>query len=236
MQRTSSFLLLLTLAISLHAQPSLPDSLLAVREKLEDILKGIEQCEQVIVTSDDLELRSSTLERLRDSRNRLQASYPLSDYDDLWNILTRFDNCDKRIAERVTLWEQNNRRQTIIDKMKDFSHSFDSLLAVGEKYASHKDADSVKSIKLRADDQWNKVLSLKASAEDEFERDSLKAIYSRVERVRAQIQDLSEKEKMKPRDLLLVIAAVVAALAMLLTFTRSIKLTKKSKETPSIEI
>lgn len=231
----ASFLLMLLL-LPLLSKASIPDSLAVVSDKLNELLRNIEQCDRNIITSDDLALYSSRLEQLRDSRNRLQASYPLSDYDELWNLVARFDYCDKCISERVAEWEKKRQRMALIDKMNGFSLSFDSLLALGEEYVSRKSADSVRSIKLRADDQWQQVDKLKSSSEDEFEGDSLKALYKHVEYVRAKIQDLPEKERVKVRDILLVAAALVAALAMILTLVRSISISKKSKETPSIEI
>ena len=233
------FLLAALLSILLvphHVQASIPDSLTVVSDKLNELIRNIEQCDRNIITSDDLALYSSRLEQLRDSRNRLQTLYPLSDYDELWNLAARFDYCDRNITERVADWEKKKQRLLLIDKMNTLSLSFDSLLSLGQDYASRKSADSVRSIKLRADDQWGKVDKLKSSAEDDFEADSLKALYKHVEYVRAKIQDLPEKEPVKPRDILLVAAALVAAVAMILTLIRSISISKKSKETPSIEI
>lgn len=236
MRRIVKIITIVVFCLPIQVLAAVPDSLAVVQEKLEELLGAIERCEQTVVTPDDLEFNSSTLERLRDSRNRIQASYPLSDYDELWTLLMRFDNCDKRIAERVAQWEKSNRELAIIDKMNSFCRSFDSLLSIGEGYAAHKAADSVRSIKLRADDQWSRVNALKATAEEEFEHDPLSALYGHVEGVRGKIQDLSEKEKIKPRDLLLVGAALVAALAMILTLARSIKMSKKTKESSAIEI
>ena len=228
--------LLLMLLVPFLSKASIPDSLTVVSDKLNELIRNIEQCDRNIITSDDLALYSSRLEQLRDSRNRLQTLYPLSDYDELWNLAARFDYCDRNITERVADWEKKKQCLLLIDKMNTLSLSFDSLLSLGQDYASRKSADSVRSIKLRADDQWGKVDKLKSSAEDDFEADSLKALYKHVEYVRAKIQDLPEKEPVKPRDILLVAAALVAAVAMILTLIRSISISKKSKETPSIEI
>ena len=228
--------LLLMLLVPFLSKASIPDSLTVVSDKLNELIRNIEQCDRNIITSDDLALYSSRLEQLRDCRNRLQTLYPLSDYDELWNLAARFDYCDRNITERVADWEKKKQRLLLIDKMNTLSLSFDSLLSLGQDYASRKSADSVRSIKLRADDQWGKVDKLKSSAEDDFEADSLKALYKHVEYVRAKIQDLPEKEPVKPRDILLVAAALVAAVAMILTLIRSISISKKSKETPSIEI
>ena len=228
--------LLLMLLVPFLSKASIPDSLTVVSDKLNELIRNIEQCDRNIITSDDLALYSSRLEQLRDCRNRLQTLYPLSDYDELWNLAARFDYCDRNITERVADWEKKKQRLLLIDKMNTLSLSFDSLLSLGQDYASRKSADSVRSIKLRADDQWGKVDKLKSSAEDDFEADSLKALYKHVEYVRAMIQDLPEKEPVKPRDILLVAAALVAAVAMILTLIRSISISKKSKETPSIEI
>ena len=228
--------LLLMLLVPFLSKASIPDSLTVVSDKLNELIRNIEQCDRNIITSDDLALYSSRLEQLRDCRNRLQTLYPLSDYDELWNLAARFDYCDRNITERVADWEKKKQRLLLIDKMNTLSLSFDSLLSLGQDYASRKSADSVRSIKLRADDQWGKVDKLKSSAEDDFEADSLKALYKHVEYVRAKIQDLPEKEPVKPRDILLVAAALVAAVAMILTLIRSISISKKSKETPSVEI
>lgn len=228
--------LLLMLLVPFLSKASIPDSLTVVSDKLNELIRNIEQCDRNIITSDDLALYSSRLEQLRDCRNRLQTLYPLSDYDELWNLAARFDYCDRNITERVADWEKKKQRLLLIDKMNTLSLSFDSLLSLGQDYASRKSADSVRSIKLRADDQWGKVDKLKSSAEDDFEADSLKALYKHVEYVRAMIQDLPEKEPVKPRDILLVAAALVAAVAMILTLIRSISISKKSKETPSVEI
>lgn len=226
----------LGLTIPRGAEAAVPDSLMFVRDKLNELVNGIEQCEKVIVTPDDLEFYHNRLEQLRDGRNRLQSQYPLSDYDELWNLVARFDNCDKRIAEHVAELDKKKARLVLIDKMNGYAHSFDSLLSFGKQYASRKSADSVRSVKLRAEDQWSKVNELKSSTSEGFDGDTLESIYKHIEKVRAEIQDLSDKEKMSPRELVLIIAVIVAALAMVLTLVRSITITKKSKNTPSIEI
>lgn len=233
---TLILLFLLMFLTPLQAKTIVPDSLMVVRDKLVELLKGIEQCEQNIVTSDDLNFYDSRLEQLRDGRNRLLSTYPLSDNDDLWALVTRFDNCDKRISERVVDWEKKRRLIVLTEWMTDYSHNFDSLLTVGEEYASRKSADSVKSVKLKADDQWKKVYDLKSTDEESFESDSLKSLYKHIESVRGKIQDLSEKEKMKARDILLLAGVIVTAVALLITLIRSIMISKKSKGTPSIEI
>ncbi|MBP5327294.1 MAG: hypothetical protein J6Y98_05220 [Bacteroidales bacterium] len=236
MKKLYAAIILIMLIVPLPTMAEIPDSLDVVKVKLSELLKGIEMCEKSIVTSVDLDFYNSRLEQLRDSRKRLQSTYPLSDYDELWNLVARFDNCDRRISERVAEWERKRQCIILIEKMNGYSHSMDSLLEAGKEYASRKSADSVISIKRRADDLWSNLVSLRASAEKEFEGDTLKALYKHVEDVRGEIQDLSEKEKIKVRDILLVVAAVVAAVAMLLTLVRSFSITKKSKETPSIEI
>lgn len=228
--------LIVALFATVKAIGAIPDSLMDVKGRLEVLLQDMERCERLITTPDDLEFYNSKLMQLRDSRSRLQAQYPLSDHDELWALVSRFDNCDNRIVARVSAWKGMRQRMVLIAKMNGFSRYFDSLLAVGNEYASRKSADSVRSVKLRADDQWVKVESLKASSEKEFETDSLDAIYKHIESVRAKIQELSEVEKMKIRDILLIVAAVVAAVTMILTFTRSILMTRKSNKTPSIEI
>lgn len=229
-------LVILMMVAPLQAKAEVPDSLMAVRDKLNELLKGIEKCEQSIVTSDDLDFYNSRLEQLRDGRNRLLSAYPLSDNDELWALVTRFDNCDKRISDRVVDWEKKKRLIVLADRMTVYSRTFDSLYKAGEEYASKKAADSVRSIKLKADDQWTKVYDLKSTDEEAFENDSLKALYKHVETVRGKIQELSEKERMKARDILLIVGVFIAAVAMTITVVRSFSITKKSKETPSIEI
>lgn len=225
-----------TLLITASAFGAIPDSLLAVKERLNVLLQDIENCERVITTPDDLEFYNSRLTQLRDSRNRMQAQYPLSDHDELWILVTRFDNCDNRIRASVESWKAMRQHKVLVDKMNGFAKVFDSLLSIGNEYASRKSADSVRGVKLRADDQWGKVEGLKSTSDQDFETDTLKAIYKHIETVRAQIQDLSDKEKMKLKDILLIVAASAAAVAMILTFVRSIVITRKSNKTPSIEI
>lgn len=219
-----------------EAKAVLPDSLMAVEGRMVGLVKEIEQYERVITTPDEMEFFSPKLAQLRDSRQRMQTLYPLSDHDELWSLVTRFDNCDRRILEKMKEWERRKQRIELDEKIAAYEHTMDSLLAKGREYAERKSADSVRSVKLRAEDQWQKVGALKASNAEEFDSEITRQRYKNIESARAQIQDLSEKEKLKVRDVILVVAAVVAAVAMLLTLARSISLTKKGKKTDTVEI
>ena len=234
MKSPNSFHLLLFLILPLQIFAAVPDSLITVKEQLLEQLNRIERIESNIVTPDDLDIYRSRIEQLRDNHNRIKDR--LFDCNELWDLWDSFRRCDDRIQEHIAEWERRNQRKTLINKMNRYSHSMDSLLTIGQGFASRKSADSVRSVKNRADDKWGEVTALKASSENEFEQDTLKSLYKHIESVRGQIQDLSDKERMKAKDILLLAAAVIAAVAMILTLVRSITLTKKTKETPSIEI
>ena len=85
------------------------------------------------------------------------------------------------------------------------------------------------------ENKWEKVCELKSANKQLFETDSLKALYSRAEYIKEEIKLLSEKEKTKIRDILLVVAAVAGAATLIISLLASrismLKTLKKQNET-----
>lgn len=215
---------------------ALPDSLIEVRYRLENLLLDMQRCERDIVTPGDYSRYKYRIEQLRDTKDAIRSQYPVSEHDELWSYISGFSECEERIEQKIAEWLKEEESYEVIEKMILFSRSFDSLYAKGSDYSVRKSVDSLRSVKKRAEDKWSEIGELKTKSGDIFEQDSVKALYKRIGKTKDKIQDLPEKEKMKVREILLVVAAIIAAVTMIITLIRSIMMTKKSKETPSIEI
>lgn len=218
-----------------QANSRVPDSLYNVQKQLNAIFVELVRCEREIKTPADFKRYESRIEQLEDIEMRLKNEYPISQCDELWNYITLFDEHKQKIQDNVEEWKNEQVRLALLKYMNNYVSSFDTLLTVGKEYESKKSADSVRSIKQKAENKWEKVCELKSANKQLFETDSLKALYSRAEYIKEEIKLLSEKEKTKIRDILLVVAAVAGAATLIISLLASrismLKTLKKQNET-----
>lgn len=233
--------LLLLGTIPLHAQRS-SDSLLAAERQLNSIVIEARELSNLIATPDDQKQYTTDLNLLAKRMERLEQDYPqiLTD-DDLSQIYRLYLNAMQAIEDKLSHYRHEQILDSLQSAVGKWCPRFDSLLVDGQAYANKKEADSVRMVKSQAAEWWQRLVETHNMYADFFNSDDeLKQYYSHIDQQNTEIRNLSEKEKIQLKDILLVggvLAAVLAVVGgMIGTYAKNKKLLKKAQETPTIEL
>lgn len=225
------------------AQAASPtDSLRAAESQLTAIVKEAHELSVLITTPDEKERYSLDLSMLEKRMSRLEQDYPMVVTDDyLSQLYKQYLGAMKTIEDNLMRFRRGQVQDSLQKVMARWSPRFDSLLSAGEAFVQKKEADSVRMVKSQADDWWMTITETHRTYSAHFDADeTLQQHYQHIEQTRGEIRNLSEKERIKLRDILLVGGVLVGVLAMvggmLGAKIKSKKLLKKAQETPSIEL
>jgi len=236
-------LMMLWLPSTVRAGEIDPDSLSSIREQFNDCMRDAQRLSVRIVTPDDYKNYQIDLERLEDRMKRLRDTY-----SDLLYTDKRIESADinymelmKRIEGNVAEYRNQYLKDSMRTKMEEWRGTFDSLLTMGGGYAERKEADSVRTVKRRATELWGEVNGMRSANMDCFKSsDELETMYGELGNVQGKIQELSEKEKVKLRDILLVSGVIVGVLTMVIgtvgSRIREKKMRKKADEMPPLDL
>lgn len=211
-----SLCICLLIALSFQAMSAVPDSLLEVRQKMILCLNDARDLSQAINTPSDLYNNETQLKLLETRMDNLKNRYPeIFDNKELYRIFEQYNRCMDGIKRKV----EANQSRLLLDSlrlvMEMLSPTFDSLLDVGIYYADHKYGDSVRMVKRKAEDLWQQTHTMHESNPSIFSSDEeLKDGYGHISYIKGEIADLSEKERIKIKDLIIVVGVAIAAVSM----------------------
>ncbi|MBP5541768.1 MAG: hypothetical protein J6X88_08990 [Bacteroidales bacterium] len=218
------------------------DSIRAAESQLTAIVKEAHELSVLIVTPDDKERYSLDISLVEKRMSRLEQDYPIVVTDEyLSQLYKQYLGAMKTIEDNLVRYRRGQVQDSLERIMARWSPRFDSLLVVGAGYAEKKEADSVRMVKSQADEWWTSIGETHRTYSDHFDADeTLRQHYQHIEETRGEIRNLSEKERIKLRDILLVGGVLVGVVAivggMLGAKIKSKKLLKKAQEIPSIEL
>jgi len=196
-----------------------------------------------IVTPDDYKTYQIDLQRLGDRMGRLRDTYSDLLYTDkrIESADIRYMEILKKIEENVAEYRNQYLKDSMMTKMSEWQVSLDSLLTIGSGYAEHKQADSVQGVKRKAAELWGEVNGMRSANMECFKSsEELEASYSKLSGVQGKIQELSEKEKVKIRDILLVAGVIIGVLTMLVgtvgSRIREKRMQKKTEDMQALDL
>lgn len=227
--------------LSANAAPSL-DSLRAAENQLTSIVKEAQKLGELINTPGDKALYDLDLSMMEKRMSRLEQDYPMVVTDEyLSQLYKQYLGALKTIDDNLVRYRRGQVQDSLLKVMSVWPPRFDSLFSVGRVYAENKEADSVRMVKGQSDEWWMSINEAHRTYSDYFDSDeTLRRHIQHIEQTRTEIRNLSEKERIKLRDILLVGGVLVSVLAivggMIGNRIKSKKLLKKAQEMPSIEL
>lgn len=207
------FLLMTPMAL----RASVPDSLMEAKGKLTEYVKEAQQLTMLIVAPSDMQVYSTDLNILQKKMSMLEQRWPqILENEELTRLYRKYQHCMDGLQPKMEAYTRRLLQDSLHREMHRLGPQMDTLLAQSTRFADKKMADSVRSVKQRANDIWVQVAALRERYASILNSDQeLKESISHVEYVKSQIMALSENEPTKPRDILLVVGVVVAALSMI---------------------
>lgn len=220
-----------------------PDSLRMIQGQFRDVARNVEKISQRIQTPEDAQLYEFDINDNKSKIDRLENEYPdIKDDKKIVEYRRQIHECWKRIERNIQEYRHEQTLDSLQNVLSPWPARFDSLLAAGQRFSENKEADSVRQIKnYKATEWWNQISTMKSSYPEYFSEDEiLKTEYSQIEQTKNAIQELSEKEKVKLRDILLVAGVIVGVMTMVIGMVgsriREHKLQKKAEEMPPLEL
>ena len=230
-------------AFSQGNAPIDPDSLRSIQGEFKEVVDVAKQLSLQIKSPDDVKTYDFIIKDTKRKMEWLEGLYTdLTFKDDkISRYLKQYHDYLETIEEDQRQYQHDKTRDSIAEALDPYAWRFDSLLTAGQTFAADKSADSVRRIKEKARTWWGEICRLKDSNPDHFkENEDLREQYAELEQSYTAITDLSEQERMKLRDILLVAGVTIGVLTMIIGMVgsriRERKLQKKAEEMPPYEL